>query len=208
MTDIDYEKLAALFYAELHRTFVVRGRWCDCSASFQRVWEEAVRQALIRAASQEDDENGAATVLLRKLSSATGERATDFYTVAAVVFEQLIQRYESGVAFFGLGVAWESRSEMAHEIWAVAVRRALARTALSGENPGGEGYCLFVPREAADQRAEGTASPAIAESEPAGPPPKRRWWKSWQRPRRRWEGVPRKRPGHARSPKCPESQDL
>jgi hypothetical protein len=182
--NIDHAKLAALFYAALHRTFVVRGRWRDCSESFQGLWEEAVRQALIRAASQEGDGNGPATLLLRRLSTATGERATDFYTVAAVIFEELIQRYESGVAFFGLGMAWESRSEKAHEIWAVAVRRALARTALSGENPGGEGYCLFVPREAADRRAEGTASPTSAESEgaaaPALPSPKRPWWKFWR----------------------------
>jgi hypothetical protein len=181
--NIDHEKLAGLFYAELHRTFVVRGRWRDCSESFQRVWEESVRQALIRAASQEGDENGAARVLLRRLSTATGKRATDFYTVAAVVFEQLISRYESGVAFFGLGMAWESRSEKAHEIWAVAVRRALARTALSGENPGGDGYCLFVSREAAARPAEGPASPASAESEPPHlppPRPKRPWWKFWR----------------------------
>ena len=122
--DIDNEKLAALFYYELHQTFVVKGQWRDCSDTFQRVWEEAVRQALIRAASQEGDENGVVTLLLRRLSTATGERATDFYTVATLVFEQLINRYESGVAFFGLGMAWESRSEQAHEIWAVAVRRA------------------------------------------------------------------------------------
>jgi hypothetical protein len=184
MTDIDYEQLAALFYAELHRTFVVRGRWRDCSDTFQRVWEEAVRQALIRAASQEGDENGAATVLLKRLSTATGERATDCYTVAVVIFDELIQRYESGVTFFGLGMAWESRSEKAHEIWAVAVRRALARTALSGENPGGDGYCLFVPRAAGDRPAEGTAraTPAGSEEQDASPPPspKRRWWQFWR----------------------------
>lgn len=181
--DIDNEKLTALFYAELHRTFVVRGRWRDCSDTFQRAWEEAVRQALIRAASQEGDENGVLTLLLRRLSTATGKRATDFYTVAALIFEELITRYESGISFFGLGNPWESRTQKTHEIWAVAIRRALARTALSGENPGGQGYCLFVPRESADRSAEGTARPAPADSEePAGPPsasPKRPWWKLW-----------------------------
>jgi hypothetical protein len=183
MMDIGYEKLAALFYAELHRTFVVRGRWRDCSDSFQRLWEEAVRQALIRAASQEGDENGAATVLLRRLSTAAGERATDYYTVAAVIFEELIKRYESGVAFFGLGMAWESRSEKAHEIWAEAIRRALARTALSGENPGGEGYCLFVPRRCADSPVMGAASPTCTEAEKPHQPtpqPKRPWWRFWR----------------------------
>jgi len=182
MTDIDYERLAAMFYGELHRTFVVRGRWCDCSDTFQRAWEESVRQALIRAASQEGDENGVVTLLLRRLSRPTSDRDTDFYTVAALVFEQLINRYESGVAFFGLGMAWESRSEQAHEIWAVAVRRALARTALSGENPGGDGYCLLVPREAVDRPAEGTARPTSAESEEPQkqPQPNRPWWKFWR----------------------------
>ena len=121
--DIDYEKLAALFYVELQKTFVMKGRWRDCSETFQRVWEEAVRQALVRAASQEGDEYGAATLLLKRLSTPTSDRDTNIYTVAALVFEELINRYESGVAFFGLGMAWESRSEQAHEIWAVAVRR-------------------------------------------------------------------------------------
>lgn len=183
MTDIDYDKLVSLFYTELHQTFVVRGRWCDCSDSFQRVWEESVRQALIHAASQEGDENGAATLLLKRLSTAAGERATDFYTVAAVIFEELMQRYESGVAFFGLGMAWESRSEKAHEIWAEAIRRALARTALSGENPGGEGYCLFVPRRWADRPVMGAASPTCTEAEKPHQPtqqPKRPWWRFWR----------------------------
>jgi hypothetical protein len=181
--NIDFERLAALFHDQLHRTFVVRGRWCDCSDTFQRAWEEAVMQALIRAASQEGDENGAATLILKRLSTPTGDRDTNSYTVAAVIFDELIQRYESGVAFFGLGVAWESRSEKAHEYWAVAVRRALARTALSGENPGGDGYCLFLPRESADRPAEGTVRPTSAESEPPAPPPsrpKRPWWKFWR----------------------------
>jgi hypothetical protein len=73
------------------------------------------------------------------------------YTVAALVFEELIQRHDSGVSFFGLGNPWESRTEKTHEIWGVAIRRALARTAISEENPGGDGYCLFLPRESADQ---------------------------------------------------------
>ncbi len=87
--DIDYEKLAALFYGELHRTFVVKGRWRDCSETFQRVWEEAVRQALIRAASQAGDESSAATLLLKRLSTPTNDRDTNIYTVAAVIYEEL-----------------------------------------------------------------------------------------------------------------------
>ncbi len=42
---------------------------CDTSGTpalslFQQAWEEAIRQALIRMASEEADENGAATLLL------------------------------------------------------------------------------------------------------------------------------------------------
>ncbi len=111
ITGIDYEKLAGLIYAELHKTFVVQGQWRTCSDKFQRIWEDAVKEALVRAASQEGDENGPARMLLKRLSTATGERPTDFYTVAALVFEQLINKYESGVAFFGLGQSWESRSD-------------------------------------------------------------------------------------------------
>lgn len=179
--DIDNEKLAALFYRQLQKTFEIRGQWRTCSDAFQRIWEEAIHEALVQAASQEGDENGAATLLLKRLSTATGDRATDFYTVAGLVFEELIDRHESGVSFLGLGNPWESRTQKTHEIWAVAIRRALARTALSGENPEGQGYCLFIPRESADRRAESTASPASAQAvEPdMEPKPKRPWWKLW-----------------------------
>ena len=51
--DIDNERLAALVYGELHKTLVVKGRWRDCSAAMQRLWEEAVHEALVRVASLE-----------------------------------------------------------------------------------------------------------------------------------------------------------
>jgi hypothetical protein len=147
------------------------------------LWEDAVREALVHAARLEGDENGPAAVLLKKLSTATGERPTDFYTLAAVLYEQLVLRYESGVAFFGLGIPWERRSEKAHEIWTIAIRRALSRTALSSENPGGDEFCLHVRRESADQphvRTPGNV-PAESEQQPDPPPPapKRPWWKFW-----------------------------
>ncbi len=177
---IDFEKLAALFHDELHKTFQVNGRWRDCSDKMQRLWEDAIREALVHAARLEGDENGPATILLKKLSTATGERPTDFYTLAAVLYEQLVLRYESGVAFFGLGIPWERRSEKAHEIWTTAIRRALSRTALSSENPGGEEFCFHVFRESVDR----TPRPAPAEGEqpPAPPSPasKRPWWKFWR----------------------------
>lgn len=182
ITGIDYEKLAGLFYSELHKTFVVTGQWRTCSDKFQRIWEDAVKEALVRAASQEGDENGPAALLLKRLSTAAGDRATDFYTVAALVFEQLITRYESGVAFFGLGMAWDSRSDKAHEIWTLAIRRALSRAGLSDENPGFESYLLHVFRESADQPFVDT-SRSPTDQAPAPPPtvPKRRWWEFWRR---------------------------
>src|SRR5690348_5174842 len=98
--EIEYEKLAALLYAELSKTFQIRGRWRDCSGQMQALWEEAVREAVARAAGLEGEKQEAATLLLARLSSATGERPTDFYTVAALLYEELIGRYETGVAFF------------------------------------------------------------------------------------------------------------
>jgi hypothetical protein len=183
ITGIDYEKLAGLIYAELHKTFVVSGQWRTCSDKFQRIWEDAVKEALVRAASQERDEKRAASLLLTRLSTATGERATDFYTVAALVFEQLINKYESGTAFFGLGMAWDSRSDKAQEIWTLAIRRALSRAGLSDENPGFESYLLHVFRESADQPFVEASRPTPAQSEqpPASSPPvpKRPWWSFW-----------------------------
>ena len=181
--DIDNEKLAALFYLELQKTFEIKGRWRDCSATFQRIWEDAIHDALVRAVNHEGDEQGAASVLLKRLSTPPGEMPTDFYTLAALVFEQLITHYESGVSFFGLGTPWEVRTHKTHEIWALAIRRALTRAALSGENPGGDGYCLHVRRESTDQPLVRTGSPASTKAGvPDQPPPqpKRRWWQFWR----------------------------
>jgi hypothetical protein len=182
--DIDNSRLAALFYAELSKTFQIRGRWRDCSSQMQGLWEDAVREAIARAASQEGDEQEAAKMLLARLSSATGERPTGFYTVAALLYEELIGRYETGVAFFGLGQPWDARTPRTHQLWADALRRVLARMALSSENPGCAGYCFHVLRESADQPSSPTAiqSSAEAERQPPSPTPqpKRRWWQFWR----------------------------
>lgn len=177
--DIDHDKLAHLVYAYLHKTVAVKGRWRDCSDEMQRLWEEAVHGAMVRAASQEGNE-GAAALLMRRLSTPEGERGPDFYTVAALAYEALIQQQESGVSFFGLGLPWEARTEKTHQIWAGAIRLALSRTALSGENPGGAGYCFHVPRESADRPFEEVASAPPAGSGTEEPPPtRRRWWRFW-----------------------------
>jgi hypothetical protein len=183
MIDIDYEKLAAQFYAELSKTFQIKGRWRDCSSQMQALWEAAVKEAVARAAGQEVEQQEAATMLLARLSSATGERPTDFYTVAALLYEELIGRYESGVAFFGLGQPWDARTPRTHQVWADALRRVLARTALSSENPGCAGYCFHVLRESAGQPTGPASKPECTESEqpPAPPTPqvKRPWWRFW-----------------------------
>ncbi|MFO0926147.1 MAG: hypothetical protein U0736_03790 [Gemmataceae bacterium] len=178
--DIDNERLAALVYGELHKTFVLKGRWRGCSDAMQGLWEEAVHEALVRAASQEGDEGATAAHLLRRLSTPEGERGPDCYTVAALAYEELIQHYESGGSFFGLGLPWEARTEKTHQAWAGAIRLALSRTALSGENPGGAGYCLHVARASADRPFEEAASAPPAGSGMEKPPATRRlWWKFW-----------------------------
>src|SRR5207245_2372959 len=126
------------------------------------------------------DEQGVATVLLKRLSTPPAERPTDFFTLAALVFEQLITHYESGVSFFGLGTPWEVRTEKTHDLWALAIRRALARAALSGENPGGDGYCLHVLRESTDQPVVRTANHVSAKIEEPPPQSKHRWWQFWR----------------------------
>lgn len=181
---IDNEKLAAIVYAELSKTFQIRGRWRDCSSQMQALWVEAVREAIARAASQEGDEQEAAKMLLARLSSATGERPTDFYTVAALLYEELIEKYESGVAFFGLGQPWDARTPRTRQLWADALRRVLARTALSSENPGCAGYCFHVFRESADQPSSPTASESSTDAErhlqSSTPQPERRLWQFWR----------------------------
>ena len=37
--NIGFEKLAALFHDELHRTFSVKFQWYTCSDLFQQAWE-------------------------------------------------------------------------------------------------------------------------------------------------------------------------
>ena len=210
--DIENHHLAALVYFELHQMFktapnlVMEWRRVSCSDETQIVWGEALRRALVRVASLEDDAGqqgrGAASLLLQR-PSATDPRQTDVHTLAAVVFEELAKRHENGRAPLGLERPWESRSHRAHEVWGAAVRKALSRTGLSDENPGADGYCLYLPRksgvspllmyqvmavkrETDRKAAEATSSPAPSVSEaqqlPPQPPqqPKRPWWRLWR----------------------------
>ena len=211
MMVLDINILTPLLYSELHQTFktapklVMEWRWVSCSDEMQRVWEEAVERALARAASLEDDAGqdgrGAASLLLKRLSTI-GHRQTDVHTLAAVIFEELAKRHENGRAPLGLDRPWESRSDETHEVWAAAVRKALSRTGLSDENPGADGYCLYLPRKSgvspllvcqvmalkreADRKAAAGAcnpSPSVSEAQqhPSQPQqqPKRPWWRFW-----------------------------
>jgi hypothetical protein len=172
---IDFEKLAALFHDELHRTFSAKFQWHTCTSLFQQAWENAIRQALIRMASEEADESGAAKALLERVSTPPSEREPDFYTVAALTYEEIRKRYEADAPFFGLANPWERRTQKTHDLWAYAIRRALARTALSDEAPGNyDSYILHVERASADQPY--VPSPRIVSAkaeEPTDPPPQR-----------------------------------
>lgn len=152
ITGIDFEKLAALFHDELHKTFSVRYQWHTCTALFQRAWEEAITVALIRMTTNEADDNGAAKALLERVSTPTHPLEPDCYTLAAVIYEEIRKRYEADAPFFGLANPWERRKQKTHDLWAFAVRRALSRTALSDEPPGNyDSYLLHVDRASADQ---------------------------------------------------------
>lgn len=66
-------------------------------------------------------------------ASTTGPRQTDFNMLAAVIYEELLIRF--GFVSLGLDRPWESHSDMAHEIWAVAIRKAVAQTGLTKREP-------------------------------------------------------------------------
>lgn len=149
--NIDFEKLAALFHDELRRTFSVRFQWYTCSTLFQQVWEQAIKQALIRMASEEGDESCVVKLLLERVSTPPHPLEADFYSLAAVIYEEVRKRYEADAPFFGLANPWERRTKKTHDLWALAVRRALSRTALSDENPGVDGYMIHVDRVSGDQ---------------------------------------------------------
>lgn len=169
ITGIDFEKLAALFHDELHKTFSVRHQWHTCSSLFQRAWEEAITVALIRMANDEADQAGPAKLLLERVSTPPGEREPDCYTLAAVIYEELRKRYEADAQFFGLANPWERRTQKTHDLWAYAIRRALSRTALSDEPPGNyDSYLPHVDRVSADQPH--VPSPRSV-SEKSEPPP-------------------------------------
>jgi len=171
--NIDYEKLTALFHDQLHRTFSVRFQWYTCSTLFQQAWEQAITQALIQMASEEADQSGAARKLLERVSTPPSEREPDFYTLAALAYEEIRKRYEADTPFFGLANPWERRTQKTHELWAYAIRRALARTALSDEPPGDyDSYILHVERASADQPYVPPPRFVTGEGEqPPDPPP-------------------------------------
>jgi hypothetical protein len=152
ITGIEFEKLAALFHDELHRTFSVRFQWYTCSSVFQQAWEDAIRKALFRMASEEAHPNGPGSTLLERVATPPHPLEADFYSLAAVIYEELRKRYEADAPFFGLANPWERRTQKTHDLWAFAIRRALSRTALSDENPGNyDSYMLHVDRVSADQ---------------------------------------------------------
>ena len=171
--NIDFEKLAAFFHDELHKTFSVRFQWRTCTSLFQNAWEQAIKQALIRMASEEADASGAAKVLLERVLTPPSEREPDFYTVAALIYEEVRKRYEADAPFFGLTNPWERRTQKTHDLWAYAIRRALARTALSDEPAGDyDSYMLHVDRASADQPYVPPPRIVSAKSEqPTNPPP-------------------------------------
>jgi hypothetical protein len=185
MIDIDFNNMTLLIYDELHKAYLTETslviEWCfrRCSDKMQRVWEDATRRALIRAASLDGDKSGAVSLLVKRLS-ATGPRQTDFYTLAAVIYEELLNRFD--VVSLDMERPWEARSDRTHEIWAIAIRKALARTGLSGESLGYDDFRLYLPRESSGKAAlseEGASSPSASESEDQQQP-KRPWWRFWR----------------------------
>jgi hypothetical protein len=184
--EINIDTLTPLIYGELNQAYLKESNlvvsWCfrRCTSKMQQVWESAVEKALVGAATAEG-EHGTLARVVRHLSTRTRERDTDWYTLAGVIYEEVLKRY--GIVPLGLERPWRDRCARTQEIWSIAIRRALSRTGLSDENPGADEYCLFLPRESADRANAGTPSPANMESEkPHEPTPKpqRPWWRFWR----------------------------
>jgi hypothetical protein len=98
----DINRLTAIVYDELHKVFkdnptlVVLGhRWVCCTDEFQRSWEEAIHRALVRSASGEG-EHGPTALVLKTLLNRTMKLEPDFYTLAGVLLDELMKRYEYG----------------------------------------------------------------------------------------------------------------
>lgn len=189
-SDDDIKHLTPIVYDELHDIFkaaptlVVLGhRWVCCTDEFQRSWEEAIHRALVRAASSEG-EPGPIAVVLKALLNRKIEREPDFYTLAGLLLDELMKRYEYGIGLPGMDHPWEARSRHTQQIWAASMRKALARTGLSSENPGADDYRFFLPRlsgvstlvryqimEFEAKRAEESGTPAASTPSDQPPPP-------------------------------------
>ena len=206
--DDDINHLTAIVYGELHEDFkanptlvVVGDGWVYCTAEFQRCWEEAIKRSLVRAASGEG-ENGPSALVLKALLNRNTEREPDFYTLAGILCNQLVRHYEPWTGLPGMDRPWEARSQRTRQIWTASMRKALARTGLSSENPKPDDYRFFLPRESDAstllrfqvmeleaktkiESKEKTDTPASTPSEqpPSAPPtaPKRPWWRFWRR---------------------------
>jgi hypothetical protein len=151
--DDDINHLTPIVYGELHEDFkanptlvVVGDGWVYCTAEFQRCWEEAMKRALVRAAAGEGGK-GPSALVLKALLNRKLEREPDFYTLAGILCIQLVRHYEPWTGLPGMDRPWEARSKRTHQIWAYAMRKALARTGLSSENPKPDDYRFFLPRK-------------------------------------------------------------
>jgi hypothetical protein len=152
-SDDDINHLTPIVYGELHEDFkvnptlvVVGDGWIYCTAEFQRCWEEAIQRALVRAASGEG-EKGPSALVLKALLNRRMEREPDFYTLAGILCDQLVRHYEPWTGLPGMDRPWDARSQRTRQIWAVSMRKALARTGLSSENPKPDDYRFFLPRK-------------------------------------------------------------
>ncbi len=110
--DDDISHLTPIVYGELHEVFkanptrvVVGDGWVYCTAEFQRCWEEAIQRALVRVASGEG-ENGPTAFVLKALSNRKMEREPDFYTLAGILCDELVKRYEAWTGLPGVDRPW------------------------------------------------------------------------------------------------------
>jgi hypothetical protein len=186
----DINHLIPIVYGELHEDFkanptlvVVGDGWVYCTAEFQRCWEEAIQRALVRAASGEGEE-GPSALVLKALLNRKMEREPDFYTLAGILCNQLVRHYEPWTGLPGMDRPWDARSKRTRQIWAYSMRKALARTGLSSENPKPDDYRFFLPRksdastllrfqvmELEAKKMKESEAPASTPSEQSPPPP-------------------------------------
>lgn len=62
------------------------------------------------------------------------------------MLDEVVKRYEPWTGLPGIDRLWEARSQRTRQIWANSVRKALARTGLTSENPSADDYRFFLPR--------------------------------------------------------------